>query len=268
MAEPKQQEAEKPIAIGKGRTPEPAAQAIHAARRSQARERHSPLHQMRGVAKHSGRTHWRNRRWILLILVNLLFVVSYRLDIQVLEGSLSASRFVGFHLADPYAAMQVWLAFGHVIPNLVIGVCTLIALYLLVGGRAFCSWVCPYHLLAEWVEWLRSRIGGKRRDHPFRPELRWLFWVAFLLIALGTGYTVFETLSPVGILSRAMIYGSVTGLGWVGLLLLWELFFTRRGWCRYVCPIGLTYRLVGTFSLVRVRYNLESCQHDGACRQV
>lgn len=255
---------------GKDRPVEPEAQVLHDLRRQETRQRQGFLHEQRGRGMHSGRTTWRNRRWITLILVNLLFIVSYQLDIQILEGSLSASRFVGFHLADPYAAFQVWLAFGHVILNLVIGVCTLVALYLVVGGRAFCSWVCPYHLVAEWTESLHLWLRARRmvRDHPFKPSVRYFFWVTFLLLAFFTGYTVFETLSPVGILSRAMIYGTVTGLIWVMALLLWEVFYSRRGWCRYICPVGLTYRFVGEFSLLRVRYNLETCQHDGACRQV
>ena len=41
-------------------------------------------------------TRWRNRRWAVLIAVNLLFVVSYYFDVQLLEGALTASRFVGF----------------------------------------------------------------------------------------------------------------------------------------------------------------------------
>jgi ferredoxin-type protein NapH len=43
---------------------------------------------------------WRNRRWTFLIAINLFFVVSFGFDIQILEGSLTASRFIGFHLID------------------------------------------------------------------------------------------------------------------------------------------------------------------------
>ena len=45
----------------------------------------------------------------MLILANLLFVVSFKLDIQVLEGALTGSRFVGFHMADLNSALQVML---------------------------------------------------------------------------------------------------------------------------------------------------------------
>jgi ferredoxin-type protein NapH len=43
---------------------------------------------------------------------------------------------------------------------------------------------------------------------------------------------------------------------------------SRRAWCRYACPIGLTYGVVGIFSPLRVKYNLSNCLHEGDCRKV
>ncbi len=80
---------------------------------------------------------WKRRRWITLVLVNLLFVVSYAFDIQLLEGALTASRFVGFHMADLNSALQVMLAYKHVVLNLVIGTVTVFFMWLLLGGQDF-----------------------------------------------------------------------------------------------------------------------------------
>ncbi len=38
-----------------------------------------------------------------------------------MEGALTASRVVGFHLADLNSALQVMLAYKHIVLNLVIG---------------------------------------------------------------------------------------------------------------------------------------------------
>ncbi|HEB95974.1 MAG TPA: NapH/MauN family ferredoxin-type protein [Sedimenticola thiotaurini] len=213
---------------------------------------------------------WQRRRWATLIAVNLLFVVSYYFDVQLLEGALTASRFVGFHMADLNSALQVMLAFKHVVLNLIIGTVTVFVLWLLLGGRTFCSWVCPYHLVAEWAEYLHLWLAKKKivKDHTFNRKVRILFYVLFVLLALVTGYTVFETISPTGILSRALIYGPGVALIWVALLLAFEIFYSRRAWCRYVCPIGVTYGVVGLFSPVRVKYNMENCHHEGDCRKV
>ncbi len=218
-----------------------------------------------------GRHKWRNRRWITLILINLLFVVSYQFDVQLVEGALTASRVLGFHMADLNSALQVMLAYKHVVLNLLIGTTTVFVLWWLVGGRTFCSWVCPYHLVAEWAESLHLKLAarGWARDTPFHRGGRAVFWATFAVLAFFTGYTVFETISPTGILSRALIYGPGLALLWVLVLLLFEIFVSRRAWCRYVCPIGITYGLVGALgSPLRVQYNVAACHHEGDCRKV
>jgi len=223
-----------------------------------ARAHHSPSHK------------WRNRRWAVLLLVNLLFVVSFWLDIQILEGALTASRFVGFHLIDLNSALQVMLAHKHIIVNLVIGTFTVFLIWVMLGGRTFCSWVCPYHLVSELTEKLHLKLVEKKwaTDVEFHRGTRTVFWVLFGLMTFATGYTVFETISPTGILSRALIYGPGLALGWIALLLLFEVFFSRRAWCRYVCPIGLTYGVVGSISPVHIAYHVEHCFHEGDCRKV
>lgn len=229
---------------------------------------------LRQVEEERARAHdrhkWRNRRWATLIIVNLLFVVSYSLDVQLLEGALTASRFVGFHMADLNSALQVMLAYKQVVLNLVIGTATVFVLWWLLGGRTFCSWACPYHLIAEWAEALHLKLVEKKlvKDIRFHRGVRAVFYAVFALLALVTGYTVFETISPTGILSRALIYGPGIALLWVLVLLAFEVLVSRRAWCRYVCPIGITYGLVGAISPVRVQYNMQGCHHEGDCRKI
>lgn len=213
---------------------------------------------------------WRNIRWITLLAVNLLFVLSYSLDIQLLEGALTASRFAGFHMADLNSALQVMLAFKEVLINLLIGTVTVFVLWFFLGGRTFCSWVCPYHLVAEFTEKLHLKLVEKKiiKGVDFHRGTRTVFYVIFALLALVSGYTVFESVSPTGILSRAIIYGPGLALIWVGVLLLFEVLISRRAWCRYVCPIGMTYGFVGAASPLRIRYDVHNCQHEGECRKV
>ena len=213
---------------------------------------------------------WRNWRWFSIIVVNLLFVASFQWDVQLIEGSLTASRVFGFHFADLNAALQVMLAFKEVLINLLIGTVTVFILWWALGGRTFCSWVCPYHLLAEWAEMIHLKLVKMKMvvDLPLHRGTRTVLYVVFVVLALVTGYTVFEAVSPVGILSRALIYGPGLALLWVLALLVFEIFVSRRAWCRYVCPIGLTYGIVGTTSPVHVKYDIVNCLHEGDCRMV
>lgn len=213
---------------------------------------------------------WRAWRWVSIILTNLLFVVSYRLDVQLVEGALTASRVVGFHFADLNSALQVMLAFKTVLVNLVIGTATVFILWWLVGGRTFCAWACPYHLLGEIAEMLHLKLAAKgwAKDHRLHRGTRTVLYAVFAVLAVVTGYTVFETISPVGIVSRALTYGAGLAVVWVAALLLIEVFYSRRFWCRYMCPIGMTYGAVGGISPLKVAYNAESCLHEGECRRV
>jgi ferredoxin-type protein NapH len=245
----------------------PQAQVMHQYKRGNRDLIGEKLH-ARAHAEHKNT--WRNRRWITLIVANLLFVVSFQFDIQILEGALTASRLIGFHAVDLNSGLQVILAHKHIIVNLVIGMTTMLVFWMLFGGRAFCSWLCPYHLLAEWAEKIHLYLVKKKlvTDQPMDRRLRSVFWLIFALLALLTGYTVYEAISPTGILSRALIYGPGLALLWVAALLVFEIFFSRRAWCRYACPIGLTYGVVGIFSPVRILYRLDGCFHEGDCRKV
>jgi ferredoxin-type protein NapH len=214
---------------------------------------------------------WRRKRWISIIVVNLLFVLSYRLDLQLVEGALTASRFVGFHMADLNSALQVTLAFKQILINLVIGVVTVFIVWWLLGGRTFCSWICPYHILSEWAELIHLKLSPKFswiKHHDFDRRARFILWLVFAVLAYVTGYTVYETISPTGILSRALVYGPSVAALWVLALLVFEVFYSRRFWCRYACPIGLTYGLVGATAPLKIKHDLRKCFNDGACRKV
>ncbi len=197
-------EPKKPVVIA------PEAQKIHLYKRGNRDLIAEKLH-ARAHAEHKNT--WRNRRWATLLIVNLLFTLSFFLDIQILEGALTASRFIGFHLIDLNSALQVMLAHKHIINNLLIGTGTVLVLWILLGGRTFCSWVCPYHLLAEWAEKLHVYLVKKKlvTDQTIDRRLRSVFWLIFAVLAVATGYTVFEAISPTGILSRALIYGPGRG---------------------------------------------------------
>ena len=246
------------------------AKAVHEGQAEKlTRELHNHIKAER-AKKAAGAKVWRRRRWATLIVVNLLFVLSYWLDIQLVEGALTGSRFVGFHMADLNASLQVMLAYKQVLINLLIGVVTILLVWWFLGGRTFCSWVCPYHLLGEWAEMLHLKLVKKKliKNHVFDRRARTFLWLTFAVLAFTMSYTVYETISPTGILSRALIYGPGLALAWVAALLLFEILYSRRAWCRYACPIGLTYGLVGSVSPLKVTHNVSKCFNDGACRQV
>ena len=213
---------------------------------------------------------WRNIRWAILLFFNFLFFASFFFDIQILEGSLSGSRLLGFHLIDPLAAFQVILSSKIIMVNLIIGVVTIILIYLMFGGRSFCSWICPYHWLAELGEKIHLILKKKKiiNNHTFDRKIRYYFYGLFLMLALITGFTVFETINPVAIISRFIVYGPSLMLLWVMTLLIFEVVFSRRAWCRYFCPVGVSYQLIGLMSPLRIKWEQENCSNCKRCQRV
>ena len=97
-------------------------------------------------------------RWTLCILLALAFILSYKQDVQVLEGSMIASRLMGFHMVDLFSGLEVIAAHGKIATNLFMGFIFVAVVYFILGGRSFCSWACPYGLLSEWGEILHKKL--------------------------------------------------------------------------------------------------------------
>lgn len=212
---------------------------------------------------------YRMKRWILVITIHLLFFLSFAIDIQMLEGTLSGSRFLGFHLIDVFTTIEVFLAEHYLHINIIIGVSTVIIFYIFVGGRSYCSWVCPYGILSEIGEKWHNTLVAKKiiKDRKFDHRIRYFFWVIFLTLSFTSGYLVFESINVVGILSRAIAYGWSLTLIWVLIVFAFEVFYSRRAWCTYICPIGTTYGLIGKISALRIEWN-DNCDHCMVCSDV
>jgi len=215
------------------------------------------------------RLSYRAKRWIVIITIHLLFFLSFAIDIQTLEGTLTGSRFLGFHLIDPFTTIQMYLAEHHIHTNIIIGTVTIVFFYLLFGGRTYCAWVCPYGILSEIGEKIHDTLVRKKiiKNRKFDHRIRYVFWFIFVILAFTSGYLVFETFNIVGILSRFIAYGWSLALSWVLIVFLIEVFFSRRAWCTYICPIGTTYGYIGKVSALRVQWN-DSCDHCMVCHDV
>jgi ferredoxin-type protein NapH len=215
------------------------------------------------------RLSYRAKRWIVVISIHLLFFLSFFIDLQVLEGTLNGSRFLGFHMIDLFTTIEVFVATYHIPINIIIGVTTITIVYLLVGGRSYCAWVCPYGILSEIGEKWHNTLLKKKiiKERKFDHRVRHIFWAIFLILSFTSGYLVFETFNVVGILSRAIAYGWSVALIWVVVVFAMEVFFSRRAWCTYICPIGTTYGYIGKISALRIEWN-DNCDSCMVCHDV
>lgn len=205
-------------------------------------------------------------KWLLLrrfsqLAVLALFLAGPWFGVWIVKGNLSSSLlFDTLPMSDPFVLLQS-LAAGHW-PYVTawIGGGVVLAFYLLVGGRAYCSWVCPVNPVTDAAAWLRRRFGsrfGLKSGHaPPRALRHWLLAATLIASAIG-GTLVWEAVNPVSMLHRALIFGGAIGwatLAWalVGGVFLYDLLLAPRGLCGHVCPMGACYQLINQAALLRV----------------
>lgn len=202
------------------------------------------------------------RRCVQMLVLLLLATPAF--GWTFFEGNLAAAAVSGLQLSDPLASLQVLLLTGALSATLVVGTAIVAVFYALIGGRVFCGWVCPVHLLTDLADLLPGTTRSSRRPLHWKTSALALTAIMSLLL----GIPAFETISPIGITARALTFGVGSSLGIVALILLAELLLVRRLWCRNLCPLGGFYAQLGRVSPVAVAYDAGKCTHCGQCRRV
>ena len=210
---------------------------------------------------------FKTHQWLLMrrasqLSILGLFMLGPIAGVWWIKGNLSASLFLDtVPMADPFLLLQT-LFTGH-LPEMtaVTGAVIIFVFYFLVGGRVFCSWVCPVNIVTDSAGWLRRRLGLRKSTQLSR-SLRYWILAMCLITPLFTGYVVWELVNPVSMLHRGLIFGM--GMGWTLIIaiFLFDLFISRRGWCGHVCPMGAFYSLVGKYSPLKVSASNRSKCND------
>ena len=214
---------------------------------------------------------FRAHKWLLIrrftqLSILGLFLLGPVFGLWILKGNLNASLLLDVvPLTDPYILLQT-LASGYVAETTaILGALIVLALYLLIGGRMYCSWVCPINIVTDAAMWLRNKLNIKSSFTLSRQARYWILGMT-LLSAMVTGSLVWEAVNPVSIVNRGLLFG--IGFGWMIVLMIFLLdtFVSRRAWCGHLCPVGAFYSLLGKFSLLRVNaVALERCDSCMEC---
>lgn len=199
-------------------------------------------------------------------LTTLGLIASPLMGMTFFRGNLAAADLFGIPLADPLAFLQALIG-GRVFVLSYLGSTLMVcALYIILGGRSFCGWICPVGLITELGDKLRSRLGGGEATMPLTAN-RWSLGVVLLVVA-ATGVPLFEILSPIGIISRAIVFAAYLPLLAVGSILVVETLVARRVWCRSLCPLGGFYSILAQFSPMKVGFIKENCTSCNDCLRV
>ena len=222
-------------------------------------------------------TLWNNYRYLILrrvtqISLMLLYFGANAWGWKILMGNLSSSKILGIiPMSDPYAALQMLVAGAALATDLLIGVGVATLFYMLIGGRVFCSWVCPINIITDSANFLRRKLQIDRAQgfrQPATRNIRYWILALSLIISAIMGVAAFEFVSPISMVHRGIVFG--LGFGWAAMLIifLFDLFVLKDGWCGHVCPLGGFYSLLGSFSLIRVLHSQEKCTLCMKCKTV
>lgn len=199
-------------------------------------------------------------------LFTLALIASPLLGMTFFRGNLAAADLFGLQLADPLAFLQALIGGRVLVLTYLVSALLVCAFYFLLGGRSFCGWICPVGLITELGDKLARRLGTDGKVLPLAAS-RWSLGLALLTVAL-TGIPLFEVVSPLGIVSRAVAFGSLLPLLALAAILLVETVVSRRIWCRSLCPLGGFYSLLARFSPVRIGFAKERCTHCDDCLRI
>ncbi len=211
------------------------------------------------------------RRITQITILFLYFSATY-FGWKILVGNLSFSKlFNTIPLADPYAVLQMIFAGAVISSNLIIGALIIIAFYGIIGGRAYCSWVCPVNMITDLAAWVRRKTHHEKDNLISAIKIRkfrYFFLVVLLILSAIVGTAAFEFISPIGLFTRAIAFS--VGFAWVWLLaiFLFDAFILRNGWCGHICPVGAMYSVIGSKSIIRVYHDKEKCTNCGSCLEI
>ena len=164
-----------------------------------------------------------------------------------------------------------------------------------VFGRFFCSWVCPFGSLHHFVGFLGNRskpTPQKVQLNKYRKaqSIKYVVLIVFLAMAafpslaatLQTGLldpiplvTRSFNLLLLPVLDRSVNFVSATVRFYEGAWLIFAIFLSAvllnlvipRFYCRFICPLGALFAILGRFAIWRIGKNQSQCADCKLCER-
>ncbi|MGE4273416.1 MAG: 4Fe-4S binding protein [Desulfitobacterium sp.] len=223
-------------------------------------------------------------KWLrLLTLISLLGLVTYESFMhQILGGGKSPS----VHALCPLGGLEslyTLLFMGSYIQKIYSGTVVILVLTVVLAllfRRSFCGLLCPFGALQELFARLGIKLFKKRRVVPQvidRP-LRYLKYIILVLMVGMAWYYGTLWISPY---DPYVAYGHITtipeaieedpkaiiGFILLGITVVGSLIYDRF-FCKYLCPAGALYGILGKFSPTKVVRNESLCINCKKCNKV
>jgi len=226
------------------------------------------------------------RKIIQYLFLTVVIYIGFQFTLfvnQLAGGTLpTVSRPPGIEAFLPISALislKYWLAtgiFNQIHPSgLIILIVVIITGVLL--KRGFCSWVCPFGLLTEYLNRFHMVLFRKNVtlpqfiDYPLR-SLKYLLlgfflWAIILQMDAGAlSYFIYSPYNMVADIKMLYFFKDITQLTfWVILVLVVLSILIRNFWCRYLCPYGALVGALSLLSIFKIHRNKKTCTNCMKC---
>ncbi len=219
-----------------------------------------------------------------LFLATTVFIgVQFSVFVNQLESGIlpTVSRPPGIEAFLPISSLislKYWLltgTFTRVHPSGLIILLIILSTAILLK-RGFCSWVCPFGLLTEYLNRLHRFIFRKNiriprwLDYPLR-SLKYLLLAFFLweivikMNAFALDYFIYSPYNMVADIKMLYFFKNISAFAlWILAALVILSILIRNFWCRYLCPYGALLGALSLLSIFKVHRNNQTCTN---CRQ-
>jgi ferredoxin-type protein NapH len=201
-------------------------------------------------------TRWRRAIQIVIVLFYIALPLANARGFTAINGTLAALKIGRIDLIEPSSALSAMLAGRHITRVFLLGIAPVVVLAL-VFGPVFCSWICPWGLVSEFVVKFRRR-GWKGRPWLTLRRTRlvsltaWLAASALLAIPLVALFSAPRLITSLPLEAIWLRMLSPVTAGILLALLVLEMVGPKRIWCRALCPTGAMANYLRTGATLKV----------------
>lgn len=237
---------------------------------------------------------------VLQLITLFLFILLLFITVYPISSSVPYDLFLRL---DPLAAIGSIIGSGRIAGRVLFSL-IIVALTIL-AGRLFCGYLCPLGTVIDISDGAARKQHAREENRKFRNLRSQKYYLLFVVIVSGLlGFSLFYAFDPVSVLTRtftsilypfAVLLGNLfldlirplaDRMGWlvlanaslsqpvygsnfvtffivVGIIALGH--FSRRFWCRYLCPLGALLGLLSWLAPIR-RKVLAGCTDCGVCQ--
>jgi ferredoxin-type protein NapH len=105
---------------------------------------------------------------------------------SILKGNLSSAELLkSIPFSDPFAILQIYSSGSLVARDAIIGAIIILLFYAVLGGRIFCSWVCPVNIVTDAANKIRHILKLKEKPSSWEMKRSLRYWIIGLSLILS-----------------------------------------------------------------------------------